>query len=391
MHVNIWSDAAVSLDSEYKLVLKEEKSDSSGLSASNLDDALQILIKEVGMQLVEENIISQPEKHVCKGNCKSVPGLVKDYRKELGTEKIATLKSATAFLQLLERFRGASKKNIVDILKSSKNKSILPQLLDLIAASQTENSLQAAIETLDLTGENIDIPERFFLGLSVASHPSHMILSDLMKLTSYNFQNPKVKTTVMMTIGALTRSYCRKNQKLCDSKVVQTIHGYFEKELASCKDDLCRLMYLRALKNAALPASMPTLLKYAKRGGKCAVVAVGAISNIGLEYLTEEVMKVLEGVYHQVWSRQDSTARAIAAELIIKNNPSELVLSELLQSLAVSENAGLSRFLLAKLYDLITTDFMLRSKVEKLLKNSEFGNYNILSQSGASTSFTKYS
>ncbi|XP_076368349.1 microsomal triacylglycerol transfer protein isoform X2 [Tachypleus tridentatus] len=390
MYVNIWSDAAIYLDSKFNLVLKEEKSDSPGLSASNLDDALKILMKGVGMQLVEESIISQPEKHVCKGNCKTVPGLVKDYRKELDTGKIATLKSATAFLRLLERFRGASKKNIVDILKSSKNKSILPQLLDLIAASQTENSLQAAIETLDLTGENIDIPERFFLGLSVASHPSHMMLSDLMKLTSYSFQNPKLKVTLMMTLGALMRTYCRKNQELCDSKVVQTINGYFEKELAACRGDPCQLMYLRALKNAALPTSMPTFLKYAKRGGKCAVVALGAIAKIGQEYLTEEVMKVLEGVYNQVWSKQDSTARAIAAELILKNNPSELVLSEFLQSLAVSENAGLSRFLLAKLYDLITTDLVLRSKVEKLFKNSKFGNYNILSQRGASTAFTKY-
>lgn len=392
IYMNVWKNTSVIILSQMKLTLKQETKNKYKIKAFNVEKAIYLLSKAVRTQFIKDTLLTELDNQVCIENCKSIKNVLKDYHHHLINGNLATLKSTVAFLKLLEQFRSVSNKDIIDILKSTKYKRILPQLIDILAASQIESAVKIAKETIDFSDDGNDLTERFLLGLSTASHPSYTLVNDLLNFVKTKFTNEKLKTAALMTLGALTNSYYKKNNNN-GSKLIQEIQNYLIKELEECNtDENCALIYLHALKNAALPDTIPILFKYIKRNGKASSTAMMAIkaAAAAIDYVLSDQDKILlKKIYHQLWKYHDSTARIISAELLIKGNLEKNELEELILSLSNQDNPELSTFIHAKLEEIMENNHTLRNSLNEILKNSTVNNYYNIAQKGSSAVFKR--
>lgn len=275
------------------------------------------------------------------------------------------------------------------VLKSSSNKNIAPQLLDLAAASQTMACVKAALRFLKFDSES-ELTERFLVGLLTASHPSAAIITEILGVAQKGIRNEKNKASTVATLGALVNSYCQAHRNCAKTEAIGVALTYLEDQLRRCKDEPCWQTYLRGLQNAAQPTSLPTLLYAIRKGGKKSVlVALRALKQIGSENFDDKVLDALEKVYGQVNRRHDSTARALAAELIFSSH-SVRHIERALELLPMVEAPELATFVTSKLFELVGHTDRARSFAGKVLSNSTYGNYYNLAHSGSSATFTKY-
>ncbi|XP_067138259.1 microsomal triglyceride transfer protein-like isoform X2 [Centruroides vittatus] len=388
IYLNVWKNTSVIILSQSKLTLKQETQNNNKVKAFNVDKAIYLLSKAAHTQFIKGTLLTEPDNQICIENCKSLQNVLKEYQHYLIQDNLASLKSTVAFLKVLEQFRTVSTKDITDALKNTKYKQILPQLIDVLAASQIEQSVKIARDTMSYSKEE-DLPERFLLSLSTASHPSHNLLNDLLEFSKTKFKNDKLKTSALMALGALTKSFCKMHKNNGD-KLVQEIQDFLTKKLQECNDENCALMYLHALKNAALPNTIPILLRYVMRNSKASSVAMMAIKAAAEDHiLNDENKLLLKKIYHQLWKYQDSTTRIIAAELLIKGNTGKSDLEELLLSLANQDNPELSTFIHAKLEEIRENNHTLRNLLNEILKNSTINNYYNIAQKGSSAAFKR--
>ncbi len=65
----------------------------------------------------------------------------------------------------------------------------------------------------------------------------------------------------------------------------------FLEQLRACEDDACKTMLLRALSNAGLPNTVPTLLEFAENSKQAVIseAAVKAFRRIDLKHITKSV------------------------------------------------------------------------------------------------------
>lgn len=387
---SLWNGAALTARSIHELALQSEEKSPFSVKGKNVEEVIQKLSEETATELVKESIIATPQKLICRENCKSLPALVKEFKAQLKESQLASFKSASTFVKLLEKFRSATKQDLLKIMKNTKNKSILPQILDFVAAAQTSAAWEAALEYLDFTGKNIDLTERFLLSLSVALHPTQETISHLLKLTDKNIKDEKLKTSLIMALGSITRTYCKLDSSKCNSGVVSDVSDYLINNLNKCGGDRsCKLLFLRGLKAAALPSTIPILLKYVKEGKPYAFIGLSAIKNIDSEYLTETVVAVLKEVYYQNGKKYDSSTRILAAELLISSQYNTNIVENLILSFTKEKSPEISTYILSKMFDICERNEKLRSAVKRVLKDTKFGNYHALAQNGESAVFTK--
>lgn len=204
-----------------------------------------------------------------------------------------------------------------------------------------------------------------------------------------DIKNEKNKASAITALGALIKTYCQTHKCSKDEAIVGALK-FMESNLEQCKDESCWQMYLRGLQNAAQPSSVKTMLYTLRKGSKKAVLtALRALKQIGTEHLSDEVYDMVERVYGQVDKRHDSTARAMAAELIFLGSDTRRI-ERVLQSLPVQEAPELSTFITSKLFELLDKKTKVRLFAGKVLNNTTVGNYYNLAQPGSSAAFTKY-
>ncbi|XP_064457806.1 microsomal triglyceride transfer protein large subunit-like isoform X2 [Ornithodoros turicata] len=386
MIVNAWRNAHIVFSAKHKLQLKSTAQSKERLTATNEAAMLQHLTQD--KKLKEDTIVARPTPKTCGTECKSLADTVKLYRDNLRTKNLATLKSAISFLRLLPKFREATSKEIVSVLK--KNQKIVNQLLDLAAAAQTPASVKAALRYLDLEAENAQA-ERFLVSLLTASHPTAEIIADIHAVATKDLKNAKNKDSAVATLGALIKTYCRAHDNCLNDKEVVSSLKWMEKEIKSCKrEDPCWQRYLGGLLNAAQPSTIDTFLFALRKGTRKAVIAaLRALKEICREHLSNKVYDAVERVYGQVDRRHDSTARALAAELIFLGGD-PVRIQRVVEGLPNKEHPELATFVTSKLYELLDQKPQVRSSASKVLQNVTVANYYHLAQSGSSAAFTKY-
>ncbi|KFM66322.1 Microsomal triglyceride transfer protein large subunit, partial [Stegodyphus mimosarum] len=264
---------------------------------------------------------------------------------------------------------------------------ILTQLLDILAAAQTDDSLDIAFQLIDFESKDIGIAERFLLCLATVPYPNEVTITKLLKLFNRKIKSEKLRATMLISLSSLVKTYSRNNPKNMNSLIVQSVSDMLLRELSECDHAGCILNHILALRNAALPQYIPTLLEYIKKGGILGLVSLEAIKDIGEQHFTKEVNDVLLKVYNQFWPHQEPAARVLAAEILIKSNPTIETIGNIVLSLSDQQQPEISTLVLSKLYTSMQKSDTVRSCVKEVLRNVTFGNYNNLAQNGSSTSF----
>ncbi|XP_046673473.1 microsomal triacylglycerol transfer protein [Homalodisca vitripennis] len=393
LSIPLREEAGGAILSQQGIKLQEKSSGAALIEENTIDAAIKTMEKSTGQFFVKYSLSLTKESNTCAdGTCPSFYSLVKENRDALKTENLGTIRSASAFVKLLKAAREAKKEDLVKTLKNTKNKKILFQLMDLMGAAQTIGAHEAALKVLNFKSEeSLDLNERYLWSLSLGSHPVSDVVKDLVRLMEAGPYNEKLDETLVLTIAATTNNL-KKHNGTSNEKIVRDVLQMLENKVKACSsDDSCLLKYMRAFKNLAAEESIPTLITYAKTGSKrVSVAAFNAIHSFPASFWSPDVIKAAKRAYFQLDKRYDSSARTLALDILLENGPDEELLSELLLSLKSQDPAyEVKQYLVQRLNQIGESDKKLISSVKGLLISLNLKNYNILSQKGLSTAFTR--
>uniref|UniRef100_A0A8C2M2F2 Microsomal triglyceride transfer protein large subunit n=1 Tax=Cricetulus griseus TaxID=10029 RepID=A0A8C2M2F2_CRIGR len=331
-------------------------------------------------------------KIVSKGlHCACVLQLAEHWqsiRKHLEPENLSNAQAVSSFLAFIQHLRTARREEILQILKAEK-KEVLPQLVDAVTSAQTPDSLEAILDFLDFKSDSsIVLQERFLYAVGFASHPDEELLRALLSKFKGSFASNDIRETVMIIIGALVRKLCQNEG--CKLKAVveakKLILGGLEKP--EKKEDT--MMYLLALKNALLPEGIPFLLKYAEAGeGPVSHLATTVLQRYDVSFITDEVKKTLNRIYHQNRKVHEKTVRTTAAAVILKNNPSYMDVKNILLSIGELPKE-MNKYMLTFVRDILNFQMPSSKMIRRVLKEMVAHNYDRFSKSGSSSAYTGY-
>ncbi|XP_078267590.1 microsomal triglyceride transfer protein large subunit [Rhinoraja longicauda] len=350
-------------------------------------DLINSIINSVNPKYVPISLISGVVKAGCKG-CPSLVEYWQSIRNQLEPEKLTKASASRNFLTLIQALKKAKKEEILQILRNESD-SRLPPLVDAVTSAHTAASLAAMLEFLDFRNDSSFIlQERFLYASGFASHPTEESLKALMGILNGKIGSNDIRETVVIIIGALVRKFCKRGQ--CELPIViKAKEMILEGAKAATKESEI-LMYLLALKNALLPNAVPILLKHAEAGsGPDSNIAVSAIQIYEQQFITDEVKKVMNRIYHQTQGIHEKTVRVAAADVIFNNNPSYMEVKNIL--LSISELAPeMSKYLLAKIQDILRFKLPGSDMVWKVLKDTVVHNYDRFSKIGSSSAYSGY-
>ncbi|KAI9556949.1 hypothetical protein GHT06_016743 [Daphnia sinensis] len=394
IRVKLRSQVGASVISRQYLRLNGESKSNKKFPAASLAKAVKSIIMSTNVNLIEDNLqLVEESVDPCEtSSCKGLKKAVNDLRKNLHTSNVATPSGAGAFAKLLPIVRRSSKVEILALLKDSKNKPILPQLMDVVAAAQTPESYTAAIEAINFQSQDIDLAERFLQVVSLSTHPSEDILLGLLQL-SKKIKSEKLSETALLSLAAVTRTFA-SNPENAGSPLVAKIHKYVTDNLEACSNEECKQLYMRVLRNLGSVEMLPILLAHIDSSDrKTSVWAVKAVRALPASvFLDGRVKDKLQRVYFQMGRRYDSSARTLALDTLLEHEPEETFLLEVLTSLSMggSENLELNTYTLQRLQESAENDPILHSKLKQLLSDRPFLNtYHVFAQNGMSTTFSR--
>ncbi|XP_008050642.1 microsomal triglyceride transfer protein large subunit [Carlito syrichta] len=345
------------------------------------------IIKAVDPKYTAVPIMGQ----VFQSNCKGCPSLVERWqsiRRHLQPDNLSKAEVVRNFLDFIQHLRTAKKEEILQILKTE-NKEVLPQLVDAVTSAQTPDSLEAILNFLDFKSDSsVILQERFLYACGFASHPNEELLKALISKFKGSFGSNDIRETVMIIIGALVKKLCQNEG--CKLKAVveakKLILGGLEK--AEKKEDT--MMYLLALKNALLPEGIPLLLKYAEAGeGPVSHLATTALQRYDVPFITDEVKKTLNRIYHQNRQVHEKTVRTAAAAIILNSNPTYMEVKNILLSIGELPKE-MNKYMLAIVQDILRFEMPASKMVRRVLKEMVAHNYDRFSKSGSSSAYTGY-
>lgn len=391
MRISIHSDAGSSVTSRQHITLTDENVQVSQESGNSIDDVVRTIQKSLRIKFSQEKLSLKKENLPCQ-ECPSFYKAVKENREMLEDDYLGTSKSAAAFVRLLSLAREAKKEEIHKVLKSPKNRHILPQLCDLIGATQTINAHKAAMKFLHFEAENdVDINERYLWALSLGSHPVKDVLTDVNNIVNKQLP-PKVMETAILTLAAITNRY-RKISGAKDIKIIENIQSKLIQSLSDCSeaDDDCKVLYLRALQNLKFEDTVPILVDHALTGSKkVSVRAMKTLRSMPPTSWNEDVFKAAEHIYFQVGQRYDSSARTLALDIILEGKPSHENLKLLISSLRGNDSAyEVKQYLMQRMNQISYRNKKFEETVKSIIHSLKLHNYNIMALKGLSTAFTR--
>ncbi|XP_067882285.1 microsomal triglyceride transfer protein large subunit [Heterodontus francisci] len=350
-------------------------------------EEISSVIQSVNPKYVSIPLISGAVKAGCKG-CPSLVEYWKTIRKELEPENLIKASATRSFISLVQALRKAKKEDILKILRNESD-STLPQLVDAVTSAQTTASLAAMLEFLDFrNASSYILQERFLYACGFASHPTEALLRALMGKLNGKIGSNDIRETVVIIIGALVRKLCRKGQ--CEQPAVIKAKEMILKGAETAKKESEIEMYLLSLKNALLPDAIPVLLKHAESGsGPVSNIAVSTIQRYERPYITEEVKKVMNRIYHQNHRIHEKTVRTSAADIIFNHDPSYMEVKNVLLSIGELPTE-MSKYLLSKIQDILRFKLPGSEMVWKVLKDTVVHNYDRFSKIGSSSAYSGY-
>ncbi|KFO37134.1 microsomal triglyceride transfer protein large subunit [Fukomys damarensis] len=345
------------------------------------------VIKAVDSKYTSIPIVGQVFQSACK-RCPSLSEHWQSIRKHLQPDNLSKAEAVRSFLAFVQHLRTAKREDILQVLKTS-SPDVLPQLVDAITSAQTPDSLEAILDFLDFKSDSsIILQERFLYACGFASHPDEELLRVLIGKFKGSFGSNDIRETVMIIIGALVRKLCQNEG--CKLKAVveakKLILGGLEKPAK--KEDT--KMYLLALKNALLPEGIPLLLKYAEASeGPISHLATTTLQRYDVPFITDEVKKTLNRIYHQNHKVHEKTVRTTAAAVILNSNPSYMEVKNILLSIGELPKE-MNKYMLAMIQDILRFETPASKMVRRVLKEMVAHNYDRFSKSGSSSAFTGY-
>lgn len=153
-----------------------------------------------------------------------------------------------------------------------------------------------------------------------------------------------------------------------------------------------RYLYFRALRNLQSPKSIQNLLKYIQKGTqKEGVHAWKALRSFPSSTWNENVLKAANKALFQLDRIYDSSSRALAIDILLDTEPSDILLEDLMRFVASNDTAYEIRqytFQRIKLKSDKEATFALR--IQKIIKNNpRINNYSGLSPRGLSTALER--
>ncbi|XP_040822699.1 microsomal triglyceride transfer protein large subunit [Ochotona curzoniae] len=348
---------------------------------------VETVVKAVDSKYTAIPIVGQVFQSECKG-CLSLSEHWRSIRSHLQPDNLSKAEAVGHFLGFIQHLRTAKREEILQILQAE-SKDVLPQLVDAVTSAQTPDSLEAILDFLDFKSDSsVILQERFLYACGFASHPSEELLRTLISKFKGPFGSNDIKETVMIVIGALVRKLCQNEG--CKLKAVVEAKKLILEGLEKTKKKEDTMMYLLALKNALLPEGIPLLLKYAEAGeGPISHLATTALQRYDVPFITDEVKKTLNRIYHQNYKVHEKTVRTTAAAVILKNNPSYMEVKNILLSIGELPKE-MNKYMLAFIQDILHFEMPASKMVRRVLKEMVAHNYDRFSKSGSSSAYTGY-
>ncbi|KAL0115857.1 hypothetical protein PUN28_011023 [Cardiocondyla obscurior] len=376
-------DVGTSVVSERTLKQTDDVLSATTIQANSAKHAVMLLkpeYKEAGIEL-------QPMPATCPdAGCPTIDQTIEEYHKVLTASSLGTAKSASAFLKLVPLVRNASPEELYKILKTPRNQQIKMQLLDVFGAASTLPAHQAAMKILrqDDIG---DETERYLWALSLSPTPHIDVAKDILKRSEETMQSDKVSETHALTAGAMARHYG-------SAAMIEKARVSLEIGLDTCTGEECKLKFLRALRNLRSPAAIPTLLVHALSDSKpISVAAWRALNALPRAAVTDELKNAAQRVFYQIGGpRRDSSARTIALNVILENEPSKEVLRDLARYLSSNDPAyEVRKYLSQRLAQVAERNAQFAGYLKNIYAtdNVTFNNYHVRAQRGLSTAFTR--
>ncbi|KAI0217163.1 Microsomal triglyceride transfer protein large subunit [Lamellibrachia satsuma] len=339
--------------------------------------------KPSGLQAVYEETEQDSKTTV------SIDDLLAQNRDKLVEENIGTGVAASVFSDLVEAFRTATQATILGVLKDEKNQEIVPVLIDTITASQTSAGQAALTDFLDFKdADNILLPERYLLAAAFSTQPTSELVQFLLTLYRQNVPNEKLRESIGEALGAVSNTFSQQ-MATSDSKLLKDVELAFLTSLKACTDSTCRLVCLRALLNAGLRATLPTILEYVEMSPDPDVseAAIKALRRINTQGNTQ-VKEAMQRVFHQVRRTYDSTVRTCALSMLLTYRLTRDDLRRMLFEATDPSSPEFNLFVQARLFSKAKSDTTLREILKEVLEDVKLSNYNVLAQKGHGLAFT---
>lgn len=375
------------------LLSVEPSADTDKLPVTDFEAAAQFIKDGSNYPVVETLLPSAPEiQHCTSKTCQKPYDVVTKVKDSLVSEKVGTAESGKAFLELLKSFRTSGKDRISEAMTSGDSAYIVPQLLDIGAATQTPAAQAAMMELLNFEEtKNLVYPLRYLLAAAYTTHPGEYLVKDLLKLFKKNLPSPEVKEAVALALGAVIFNFCQDPEQ-CKFEVVKDYQKSIIDLYSKCSDEKCRLLYVRSMGNSGLPDFKEKIFDTISNKDSSSMLgftSVQALRRIPPQYMEEKDIKSLLKIYHQTERTYDTSVRAVAAELLLKLTPSTAVVRNLLLAAQGDQvNFELSTFLLRKIVDIAKYNSELRNTTKDIFRDVAINNYNIWAQKGKSSAFS---
>lgn len=409
----VFSQAESNLTTTFKLKLIEELKSTSHEKfdqADSVEGAIQLLDSSA-YQADTFNL--ERERTICSNHhCgKTLAQLYKDYKDSLTDESLASVEAAVAFLRMLDRLRqaqGTSVKEILDVLKKMKgNYDVQSSFLDILAAARTKESITAALKHVKLPkNSDLDTAERFLSVLSVAAKTAakmhlkraiqspyyytptpalklskeakeqtarmaslQFIAEELLRILKQTpaekWSSHKLRWSTLLTLATLVNANNQEQDfRNTEDDLNQKVSQLLLHELKSCHkaETDCRIVVLQAIGNVGhLGNDQFTAIKeqVLSSGRRESISAMRVLRDLlqnqakdqplSQDFYTNLKDLMMRVVYD---SSRETTARVLAAEIIVRFVPNSLASTQLLHHLPSFGNNELATMIYSRMQSL---------------------------------------
>lgn len=386
--VNAYGNLGAFVESVTRLDIEGSSGKVETVDGRTVDDA----VKSFGVQ--QHELLTANFEPKCEGEeCDGLIKLIKNFKKSLTNERIGKQESSVALLKLVPIGRRTTTEDLLRILKAKTMQEQKGQLLDLLGAIQTVQSHEAAKSLLTYeTDEELFLAERYLQALAVGSRPKKPIIEDLLATAEKKPKNNKFYDTLVQTLGSLAHRYAKLPGNSYDTELVEKVKEFLVQQLNGCGKDKCKLKFIRGLHNLKSPKTLDTLAKLALEGSaKVSVAAMKALKSFSVFLWNDDFRAIFENIFFEVPKKFDSSARALALDILLDLKPDFDELTHLTQHLKSNDKVyEAKQYLLQKLRMLADRCPDFADMLTKVIRQDpQLNNYHVLGARGLSTALTR--
>ncbi|XP_055547652.1 microsomal triacylglycerol transfer protein [Wyeomyia smithii] len=386
--VNAYDKFGSFLESIVKLDSKGSTVKVKTIQKNTIEEA----VKSLGLK--EKTLLSEDYIPKCTNkNCDTFAKLINAHKKSLANERIGKQGTSKLFLQLVKLGRTTSTETFQRVLKDEAMQEQRGQVLDLLGAIQTVASHKAAKSFLSFeSDEEMFLAERYLQALAVGSRPQKAVIEDLLAMAEKRPNEEKFYDTLVQTVASLANRYAKLPGNSFETNVVQQVQDYLVKQLNRCGKDRCKQKFIRGLHNLKSPQTLNVLVKLALEGSsKTSVAAMKALRSFSVFLWNDEFRATFEDILFQVSKKFDTSARALALDILLDLKPDYDELTHLAQLLKSNDKAyELKQYLLQKLNMLADRCPHFATMLRKVIQNDpRLNNYHVIGARGLSTALMR--